>query len=127
MSQQDEFNRRSIQEIEVDINNLYREEVYTDLQVASIRRLVPVRPDGSVDTSRTMLFSGMTQIMTPQGALPLQVAIEAATLEEAFKKFPAAVQRGVDEMMQELREMQRREASRIVVPGADTGPKLFGV
>lgn len=127
MSHLDDPLQRDVSDLRVDTKNLYREEVFTDLQVATIRRLTPVRPDGTEDASRVTLFSGMTQIVTPQGPLPLQVAIEAATLDEAFQRFPEAVQRGVDEMMRELREMQRREASRIVVPGADAGPKLFGI
>ena len=33
----------------VDRNNLYREESFTDIKVAAIRRLTPVKPDGTVD------------------------------------------------------------------------------
>ena len=36
-----------LSQIEVDRDNLYREEVVTDLKVATIRKLVPIRPDGS--------------------------------------------------------------------------------
>ena len=43
--------------------------------------------------------------------------IEAANLAEAIAKFPAAVNEAVERLMEEAREMQRREASRIVVPG----------
>ena len=33
----------------VDRSNLYKEESFTDLKIANIRRLIPVKPDGSED------------------------------------------------------------------------------
>ena len=41
-----------IGEIRVESGNLYREEIFTDLRVATIRRLLPVKADGSPDDSR---------------------------------------------------------------------------
>ena len=49
--------------------------------------------------------------------LPVQAPIEAASLTEAFDKFPEAVQQAVENLIEQAREMQRQEASRIVVPG----------
>ncbi len=108
---------QSIGEIQVDTENLYREEVFTDLKVASIRKLVPIRPDGSPDPSREPVFTGQTTLMTQAGPLPVTCPIEAVTLEEAAAKFPEAIKLGVERLMDEVREVQRREASRIVVPG----------
>jgi hypothetical protein len=110
-----------IGEIEVDKSNLYREETYSDLRVASIRRLTPVREDGSEDESRETLFIGETTLMSQRGPLPVQAPIEAANLAEAFDKFPEAVQEAVDQLIEQAREMQRQEASRIVVPGQAPG------
>ena len=45
-------------DIAVDQNNLYREETFTDLKVASIRRLTPIKPDGSDDFTRPAIFVG---------------------------------------------------------------------
>jgi len=104
-------------EIEVDKANLYREETFTDLKVASIRRLTPVREDGSEDTERPVMFVGETTLMSQRGPLPVQAPIEAASLNEAFDKFPEAVQQAVESLVEQAREMQRQEASRIVVPG----------
>ena len=108
----------------VDVNNLYREEAITDLKVASIRRLVPVRPDGSEDPGRTPIFVGSTQLMTPEGPLPVQARLAANTLQEAFNAFPEAMQNELSQMVKRLQEMQRdqenqkrREDSRIIVPG----------
>ena len=117
--------RADLREIQVDRNNLYREETFTDLKVATIRRLTPVRADGTVDESRPQMFLGSTQILTPEGPLPLQFAIEAETLEQAFDRFPQAVRQGVEDMMQELRELQRQQASRIVVPGQNVTPDIL--
>lgn len=107
----------------VDTNNLYREEAITDLKVASIRRLVPVLPDGSDDPARSPIFVGSTQLMTPEGPLPLQARLAANNLQEAYQEFPAAMQREMGEMVRRLQEMQRdhekqkRDDSRIIVPG----------
>jgi hypothetical protein len=108
----------------VDKGNLYREESISDLKVASIRQLIPVKPDGSDDPSRTPLFMGHTQIMTPEGPLPLQAPLEANNLTEAYEVFPDAMQNALSEMVRQIQEMQRMERekkaagdSRIIVPG----------
>jgi len=105
-------------ELKVDTANLYREEMFTDLHVATLRRLVPVKLDGTDDPSRPILFSAQTTLMTQAGPVPVSAAIEATTLEEATKKFPEAIQAAVERLVDEARELQRREMSRIVVPGA---------
>ena len=104
-------------EITVDQDNLYHEETFTDLKVASIRRLTPIRPDGSNDDSRPVMFVGETTLMSARGPLPINCPIEATTLAEAMDAFPQAVQAAVERLMEEAREMQRQEANRIVVPG----------
>ena len=104
-------------EITVDVDNLYREETFTDLKVASIRRLTPIKADGSDDGGRPVLFVGETTLMSQRGPLPINCPIEAATLTEALDAFPQAVQDAVQRLMEEAREMQRQEANRIVVPG----------
>lgn len=109
---------QSIADVRVDTSNLYREEVFTDLRIATIRRLVPVRADGSPDDTRAALYSAQTTLMSQAGPLPVEAPIEAASLEEAAAKFPEAIQEAVDRLVEEAREMRRREASRIVVPSA---------
>lgn len=121
-----EENPQELGEIRVDNANLYREEVYTDLRIATIRRLTPVRPDGSPDESRQPLFTGQTHVMSQAGPLPVECAIEARTLEEAAEKFPQAIKQAVDRLVEEAKELRRREASRIVVPGSTPGGNLTG-
>lgn len=118
----DEPQMQEIQEVRVDTANLYREEVYTDLRVATIRVLVPVKLDGSRDASRETLYSGQTTLLSQAGPLPVECAIEATTLEEATRKFPQAMKEAVDRLIEEAREIRRREASRIVVPGGPLPP-----
>ncbi len=107
-----------LEEIAVDRDNLYLEEVFTDLKIATIRRLSPVKPDGSHDEARPTLFQGQTQLMSQMGPLPVSCSIEAANLEEAMDKFGEAMGQAVEHMIEEAREIQRQEASRIIVPGA---------
>jgi len=114
-------NQKPLSEIEVDSNNLYREESFTDLKVATIRRLVPVKPDGSEDGTREVFFTGQAQIMSQMGPLPIQCQIPGKTLEEAVQNFPEAIGQAVEKMVEEVKDMQRQEASRIVVPGNQPG------
>jgi hypothetical protein len=103
-------------EIKLDADSLYREEIFTDRRAGTLRRLVPIRIDGSPDTTRAVLYSGQTQLLTPGGVLPLGFDIEASSLEEALQKFPEAVKLALDEAIEEARELRREAASRIVVP-----------
>ncbi|GBC62793.1 cytoplasmic protein [Desulfonema ishimotonii] len=109
----------------VDINNLYREENVTDMQVASIRKLVPVSLDGTEDTAREALFIGHSQLMSPNGPLPLQCELKAKTLEEAIQEFPAAMNQAVERLIEEAKKLQAEEASRIVVPGGQQDRKII--
>ena len=56
-----------VDEIRVDSSNLYREEIFTDLKVATIRRLSPVEPNGSDDTSRPVIYVGQTTLLSQAG------------------------------------------------------------
>lgn len=109
----------------VDKKHLYREESITDLKVCSLRRMVPVKEDGSDDESRTPIFVGSSQLMTPEGPLPLQARLQANNLAEAFEEFPAAMRKALDEVIDQLQRMrqeqasQQRDESRIIVPGRD--------
>jgi hypothetical protein len=109
-------------DLRVDAANLYREDVFTDLQVATLRRLTPVKADGSDDPSRPVVFLAATQIMSQVGAVPISAHVEAKDLAEAIEKFPDAIRAAVAEMVEEARELQRREASRLVVPGPGSIP-----
>jgi hypothetical protein len=115
---------KPLSEIEVDRSNLYREEVYTDLKIASIRVLTPVDANGAPDPSRPVQYSAETQLMSQVGPVPVHAPIDAKSLDEALSKFPEAVNKAVERLMEEAREVQRREASRIVVPGQPPPGKI---
>jgi hypothetical protein len=101
----------------VDKKNLYREEMYTDLKVASIRRLIPVKSDGKIDKSRDTIYVGQTHLMSPDGPVPLQNVIQAKGLQQAIKKFPDAMQTAMDQLVEKAQKMKDKEESRIIVPG----------
>jgi hypothetical protein len=114
-------------DFKVDRSNLYREESFTDLTVGAIRRLSPVKPDGSPDKTRKTVFVGQTQLLTPQGSVPIQGVIKAKDLQQAIKRFPEAMQAAFDKLMDDIKKMReedsaivtpgRKEESRIIVPG----------
>ena len=56
----------------------------------------------------------------------MQCALDATNLQEAAAHFPEAVKEAVERMVEEAREIQRREASRIVTPGEMPIPGLRG-
>lgn len=106
----------------MDITALYREEIFTDRKVGTIRRLTPVKADGSTDTARAVVYIGEAQILTPMGALPLSFELPAQTLEEAVNKFAPATKEAVERTMQELQELRRQQSSSIVIPERGAGP-----
>lgn len=97
---------------------LCREETVSDGRAGTIRCLYPILPDGSPDPARQVLFQGQAQVMTPMGVLPVHFDIPAASLAEAVQQFGAAAQQGLEDTLDELREMQRQQASSIMVPGS---------
>jgi hypothetical protein len=106
---------------EMDPTELYREDVYTDRRVGTIRVMTPVGTDGTTDGGRPVVYAGQTQLMTAMGALPLSFDIDADSLEEAIRGFSAAANKAVEETLRELQEMRREAASSIIVPEAGGG------
>jgi len=107
------------QELEFSVHrqNLYREESFTDMRVASIRRLTPVKSDGTEDKKRKTIFIGQTNLITPNGPLPIQSVIDARQLQQAIKKFPEAMQRETERLVEEMKKMKEEKESKIIVPG----------
>ncbi len=105
----------------LDTQNLYREESYTDLKAGAIRRLIPVKTDGTDDSAKAEIFVGTTQLLTPEGPLPVQARLMANNFQEALQVFPGAMRQATHEMIAQLEEMQKKykqkEDSRIIVPG----------
>jgi len=112
----DADNQDTLEQLTLNTDGLYQEENFTDRQVGSIQRLTPVTRDGRPDDSRPVLYLGNTQVMTPAGALPLNFELEADSLEEAMAAFPPAAQAALEQTMEQLKEMQREQASRIMTP-----------
>lgn len=108
----------------MDPASLYREEVFTDRRVGTIRVLIPVTKDGVADGTREVLYAGETQVLTPGGMLPITFEIEASSLAEAIDKFAEGVKEGVERTIQEIQELRREAASSIIVP--DRLPGGFG-
>lgn len=113
-------------DLKMDRDRLYLEEVITDLAAGTIRRLTPVKPDGSPDESRETLYLGQAQVLSAMGALPLQFELEASTLDEAIAGFAPAAEQAVRRMVEEIKELQRQQASQIVVPPSGAVPGAGG-
>jgi hypothetical protein len=105
----------------MDPNGLFREENYTDQKIGAIRKLTPVKADGSDDPEREVSFFGSAQVMTPMGAVPLKFELAGSTIGEAAEDFAAKAQVAVEEAGREIEKMRREQASQIVVPGQGGG------
>jgi hypothetical protein len=105
-------------EAAMDAASLYREEIYTDRKIGTLRVLLPVKSDGSPDTQRRTLYQGEAQLMTNVGPLPISFDIDADNLADAVARYGEATQAGIERAMRELQEMRRQASSSIVLPPA---------
>ena len=106
----------TLENIKIDGSSLWKEEHITDLKIGNIRKLTPIKIDGSSDETREAVYSATTNIMTPNGALPISGEIEATNLEEAVAKFPDAINAAVVKLQEDMARMQQEQASKIVTP-----------
>ena len=105
-------------EAQMSADALYREDVFTDQRVGTIRRMTPVKSDGGDDPSRPLVFVGQATVMTPMGSLPLSFELAATTLAEAVTQFGPAAQHAIEDAARELQELRRQASSSIVIPEA---------
>ena len=108
-------------EAKMDPAALYREEIFTDRKVGTIRVLTPVKADGSNDTGRPVVYVGEAQLLTSMGAVPITFDIDASSLDEAVKKFSEHAKEAVERTVKDIQEMRRQAASSIVVPQGGMG------
>lgn len=111
-------------DIKIDESSLVKEEIYSDQKVGSIRVLTPVLLSGEIDTSRSVIYFGQTQVMTPSGALPLNFELKSNNLAGAITAFGDAAKESMEQTMKEIQEYQREQASKIVVPGQSAGSQI---
>lgn len=100
----------------VDLNNLYRQETYTDLGFGTIQCLKPVTADGDPDPSRPAIFMGSAQIMTQHGPIPVQTEIQADSLRGACLAFPDAIKAAVQDLVEQAKQYERERQGGIVIP-----------
>jgi len=117
---------RNAEELKVDPDSLYMEEIFTDRRIGTIRRLTPVKDDGQKDTARAVLYMGETQVLTPAGALPIGFEIGAGSLGEAAEKFGQLAKEAIERTVRELQELRRQQASSIVIPQGGLPPGGMG-
>lgn len=106
----------------MDPNALWREDVFTDRSVGTIRRLAPVKADGSPDLARKTLFVGEAALMTPGGSLPISFEIPAEDLAQAVAGYGPALEKAYEETLEDLQELRRRASQKIVLPQGGLPP-----
>jgi len=107
---------QKMEEIEftIDKQNLYQEEYFTDMKLATVRRLTPIKPDGSEDKSRKTIFVGQANLMSEAGPIPISTMISAKDLQQALKKYPEAMLEAMDRLNQEMIKYRQEQESSIV-------------
>jgi hypothetical protein len=108
--------------VTMDAANLYREEIYSDRKIGTIRVMVPVTREGQADPARPTLYSGEVQIMTQMGPLPVPFEIEAKSLADAVAGYGDAAKDAVEKTVQELQELRRQQSTGLVLPGSAAMP-----
>jgi hypothetical protein len=111
----------------MDPKSLYREEIYTDRKMGTLRVMIPVAPDGSPDAGRQTLYLGEAQLMTNMGPLPVSFDVEAKSLAEAIANYGEASKAGIEQALHELQEMRRQASSSLVIPPAGAAAALGGL
>jgi hypothetical protein len=106
----------------LDPATLYREEIYTDRKVGTLRVLVPVTTTGAPDPARPTVYSGEAQLLTNMGPLPISFDVEAKSLAEAVANYAEAAKAGIERAMRELTELRRQASSSIVIPQSGALP-----
>ena len=86
---------RDLKNLKMERDRLYLEEVITDLAAGTIRRMTPIKADGTPDVSRATLYMGQAQILSAMGPLPVQFELEADNLEEAVDMFGPEAEKAV--------------------------------
>jgi len=114
------FDEKELNALDLSVkqDNLYLEESFSDLDMASIRRLTPVKPNGLKDKSRKQIFVGHLNIMTSQGPIPIQAPINARNLKEAMEMYPGVMTIALKKMKEEVETFKEKQESRIIVPGS---------
>lgn len=113
MSEAEETDRLEA-EFPIDRSGLYLEEVFTDIQNGAVKRYTPVKPDGSVDKSRAVLYVGQTLIASEQGSFPLRAEIRAKDLAQAFKRYPETMALALRNLIAEAQRASAQPQSPII-------------
>ena len=108
----------------MDAASLYREEIYTDRAVGTLRVLIPVNAEGLNDRLRPTIYTGEAQLMTSVGPLPISFDVPGATLAEAVANYAEAAKQGVEHAMRELAELRRQQSSSLVIPQGSALPPV---
>jgi len=110
----------------MDSKALYREEIYTDRRLGTLRVMHPVTAEGAPDASRATIYQGEAQLMTNMGPLPISFDIDAKSLADAIAKYGEAAKGGVEQALRELQEMRRQASSSLVIPPAGAASAIAG-
>ena len=102
----------------MDATQVYREEIFTDRKVGTIRRMTPGHRGrrGGCRTARPVRRTGASH--DADGGRTDQFRTGRRHIGPAVEKFGAAAEQAVQQTMRELQELRREQASSLVIPDA---------
>ncbi|MFO8084060.1 MAG: cytoplasmic protein [Desulfobacterales bacterium] len=112
-------------EFTVDQQNLYQEEYFTDMKSATVRRLTPVKQDGTLDKTRKILFVGQANLMSEAGPIPITTMIPAKDLQQAVKNYPEAMGKAMEKIQEEIRRYHQEQEPSIVSPNMQQDSRII--
>ena len=115
-----------IADIKFDRRNLYREETITDLKVGTIQRLTPIKVDGTKDQSPPRHLRGPDATPLAGWTRAGFLAHRGGDSRRGDPSVPETMQKAVEKLVDDVKQLQREQMNRIVVPGqAPGGSKII--
>ena len=99
-------------EFNIDRTNLYREESFSDLKTGTIKRLTPVKADGSEDKGRKIIFVGHTSILTHNGRCRFRITFRPRNCHRPLKNFPRLCNRPWNSLSKRSKDTRNRKKVR---------------
>ena len=78
-------------DLNLDLAGMFLEETFTDRRVGTLRRLTPVKSDGSPDPARAVIYVGETQVMIQPLNMPAIVAQAQEQLTGLIQDYGAEI------------------------------------
>ena len=111
----------------MDAKSLYREEIYTDRKMGTLRVMLPVTASGEPDSGAPDALPRRSAADDQHGPAADQLRHRGgARSPTRSRSYGEAAKVGVEQALRELQEMRRQASSSLVIPPAGAASALTG-